>query len=222
MSYPQNTPSDLVIVIEDDASLRDGLARLFRSVNLESRQYGSIAEFHRDPQMSCGSASGAACCFVLDVRLPGVSGLEFQAQLDRHGDHAPIVFMTGYGDIPMSVRAMKGGAVDFLAKPFRDQDMLDAVTAALEKDRLRSREALATAEILARRERLTARELQVLDGVVKGQLNKQIAADLDLSEVTVKIHRGHMMRKMGARSVVELVRMIDQLKGRIASWPMAS
>ncbi len=218
MSYPQNTPSDLVIVIEDDASIRDGLARLFRSVNLESRQYGSIAEFQRD----LSPASGAACCFVLDVRLPGVSGLEFQAQLDRHGDHAPIVFMTGYGDIPMSVRAMKGGAVDFLAKPFRDQDMLDAVTAALDKDRLRSREALATAEILARRERLTARELQVLDGVVKGQLNKQIAADLDLSEVTVKIHRGHMMRKMGARSVVELVRMIDQLKGRIASWPMAS
>jgi FixJ family two-component response regulator len=218
MSYPQNTPSDLVIVIEDDASIRDGLARLFRSVNLESRQYGSIAEFQHDRS----PASGAACCFVLDVRLPGVSGLEFQDQLDRHGDHAPIVFMTGYGDIPMSVRAMKGGAVDFLAKPFRDQDMLDAVTAALEKDRLRGREALATAEILTRRERLTARELQVMDGVVKGQLNKQIAADLDLSEVTVKIHRGHMMRKMGARSVVELVRMIDQLKGRIASWPMTS
>lgn len=218
MSYPQNTPCDLAIVIEDDASIRDGLARLFRSVNLESRQYGSIAEFQRDPP----PPSGGACCFVLDVRLPGVSGLEFQEQMGRHGDHAPIVFMTGYGDIPMSVRAMKGGAVDFLAKPFRDQDMLDAVTAALEKDRLRGREALATAEILARRERLTARELQVLDGVVKGQLNKQIAADLDLSEVTVKIHRGHMMRKMGARSVVELVRMIDQLKGRIASWPMAS
>lgn len=218
MSYPQNTPCDLAIVIEDDASIRDGLARLFRSVNLESRQYGSIAEFQRDPP----PPSGGACCFVLDVRLPGVSGLEFQEQMGRHGDHAPIVFMTGYGDIPMSVRAMKGGAVDFLAKPFRDQDMLDAVTAALEKDRLRGREALATAEILARRERLTARELQVLDGVVKGQLNKQIAAYLDLSEVTVKIHRGHMMRKMGARSVVELVRMIDQLKGRIASWPMAS
>jgi len=218
MSYPQNTPCDLAIVIEDDASIRDGLARLFRSVNLESRQYGSIAEFQRDPP----PPSGGACCFVLDVRLPGLSGLEFQEQMGRHGDHAPIVFMTGYGDIPMSVRAMKGGAVDFLAKPFRDQDMLDAVTAALEKDRLRSREALATAEILARRERLTARELQVLDGVVKGLLNKQIAADLDLSEVTVKIHRGHMMRKMGARSVVELVRMIDQLKGRIASWPMAS
>ncbi len=218
MSYPQNTPCDLAIVIEDDASIRDGLARLFRSVNLESRQYGSIAEFQRDPP----PPSGGACCFVLDVRLPGLSGLEFQEQMGRHGDHAPIVFMTGYGDIPMSVRAMKGGAVDFLAKPFRDQDMLDAVTAALEKDRLRSREALATAEILARRERLTARELQVLDGVVKGLLNKQIAADLDLSEVTVKIHRGHMMRKMGARSVVELVRMIDQLKGRIASWPMVS
>jgi FixJ family two-component response regulator len=217
MSYPKNTPSDLVIVIEDDASIRDGLARLFRSVNLESRQYGSIAEFRADP-----APSGAACCFVLDVRLPGLSGLEFQDQLDRNGDHAPIVFMTGYGDIPMSVRAMKGGAVDFLAKPFRDQDMLDAVTAALEKDRMRGREALATAEILARRERLTARELQVMDGVAKGQLNKQIAADLDLSEVTVKIHRGHMMRKMGARSVVELVGMIDQLKGRTASWPMAS
>ncbi len=218
MNRSCDAQNDVVLVIDDDASIRDGLARLFKSVSLESRQYPSIDELWRDMPLS----SARACCFVLDVRLPGVSGLDFQEQLDRFGAHPPIVFMTGFGDVPMSVRAMKGGAVDFLAKPFRDQDMLDAVAAALDKDRERCKAAFADAEILSRRASLTTRELQVLDGVVRGLLSKQIAAELGLSEVTVKIHRSHMMRKMGARSVVELVRMTDQIGSHADPWPTSS
>ena len=196
----------LVLVVDDDSSIRNALSLLFRSVGLESETYGSTSEFlaHDRPDREC--------CLVLDVRLPGVSGLDFHAQLSQRHRDIPVVFMTGHGDIPMSVRAMKAGAVDFLAKPFREQDMLDAVIAALKKDRERRSAQSEVLALQARYAALTAREREILGLVTLGLMNKQIAAEVGLSEITVKIHRGRMMKKMEARSVAELVKMAEALR----------
>lgn len=197
----QATP--LVVVVDDDRAVREALDSLLRSVGLATRLFGSGAELLADGVQ--------ADCLVLDVRLPGVSGLEFQEQLARNGAAPPIVFMTGHGDIPMTVRAMKAGAVDFLAKPFRDQDMLDAVAAALERGRQASSAQAALAGLRARYETLTPREREVMFHVVQGLMNKQVAGILGLSEITVKIHRGSMMRKMEVRTLADLVRQAAAL-----------
>jgi FixJ family two-component response regulator len=196
----------VVYIIDDDDSLRRALDRLFRSVGLQTRAYGSVREF-----LDAGVADSIGC-IVLDVRLPGMSGRDFQAQLADLGIHLPVVLMTGHGDIPMSVRAMKAGAVDFLPKPFRDQDMLDAATAAIERDRARWSAEGDAAELRNRYATLSPREREVMLLVTAGKMNKQVAGDLGLSEVTVKIHRAAAMRKMGARTLADLVRMADALK----------
>jgi FixJ family two-component response regulator len=195
----------IVYVVDDDLSMRVALSNLFRSMNLGVEVFGSAPELlqSRIPEVTS--------CLVLDIRLPGVSGLEFQGNLAKAGIHIPIVFMTGHGDIPMSVRAMKAGAVDFLTKPFRDQDMLDAVTRALERDRLRREDQKAVSKLKQLFETLTPREREVLALVTAGLMNKQIAGELHVSEITVKIHRGHVMKKMGARSLADLVRMAEAL-----------
>lgn len=198
-------PPAVVHIVEDDASLRSALQSLFGSVGLDSQAYASTAEFL---ETGAGDLPG---CLILDVRLPGVSGLDFQSQMEDLGVRLPVVLMTGHGDIPMSVRGMKAGAVDFLPKPFRDQDMLDAAATAIDRDR-RRREVEGDADRLrARFETLSARERQVMTLVTAGRLNKQVAGDLSLSEVTVKIHRGAAMRKMEARSLADLVRMAQAL-----------
>jgi FixJ family two-component response regulator len=185
--------------------MRRALSNLFQSVGLEVELFGSASE------MLQTKLPDVASCLVLDVRLPGLSGLDFQTELANANIHTPIIFMTGHGDIPMSVRAMKGGAVDFLTKPFRDQDMLDAVMTAIERDRNRRQEDKLVANLRALLETLTAREREVLALVSSGLMNKQIAAELDLAEITVKIHRGHIMKKMGAKSLADLVRMAERL-----------
>ena len=196
---PQIQP--IVFIIDDDASVRRALESLLRSVSLEARVFGSTAEFLSAELPDVDS------CLVLDIRLPGVSGLDFQGELAKAKTQIPIIFITGHGDIPMSVRAMKAGAVEFLTKPFRDQELLDAIQAALSLDRTR-RESEKTASLLRRHyETLTSREREVMALVAAGLMNKQIAAELNISEVTVKVHRGHVMSKMGARSLAELVRM---------------
>ena len=195
----------LVCVIEDDPSVRDALDGLLRSVGHAVAIFGSAAAFLQD------GLRHRVGCLIVDIRLPGMSGLDFQSQLSRQGHDIPIIFMTGHGDVEMSVRAMKRGAVDFLEKPFRDQDMLDAVTAAMERDRKRRETAQASAAVRAAFASLTPREREVMGLVTAGLMNKQIAAEMGLSEITVKIHRGHAMRKMGARSLAELVRMADLL-----------
>ena len=202
------TDAPLVHIVEDDESLAAALQGLFRSVAVEARTYGSAIEFAAAPRPDRPG------CVVLDVRLPGMSGLDFQAHLDEFGIGLPIVLMTGHGDIPMSVRAMKAGAVDFLAKPFRDQDMLDAVATAIDRDRDRRRKRRDQAELSARYETLSARERQVMALVTSGKMNKQVAGELALSEITVKIHRGSAMRKMGARTLPDLVRMAEALRDR--------
>ncbi|MEZ2410627.1 response regulator transcription factor [Bosea sp. RCC_152_1] len=200
------TPSEpLVIVVDDDLAVRESLDSLFRSIGLQTRLFGSPAELLQ------GSLPDLPGCIILDVRLPGISGLDFQDQLTRQGIDLPIVFMTGHGDIPMTVRAMKAGAVDFLSKPFRDQDMLDAVTAAIERDKQRRTEAGAKNDLRAEYETLTPREREVLAHVVSGLMNKQVAGLIGLSEITVKIHRGNVMRKMGVRSLADLVRKAEAL-----------
>jgi FixJ family two-component response regulator len=195
----------IVYVIDDDASVRDALSSLFRSVGLQVECFGSATELLEKKLPEIPS------CLVLDIRLPGVSGLDFQTQLARSGVRMPVIFMTGHGDIPMSVRAMKAGAVDFLTKPFRDQDMLDAVFTALDTDRKQLESDNSIAELTAHYQSLTAREKEVMAYVTKGLMNKQIAGELGLSEITVKIHRGHVMRKMGVRSLADLVRAAEKL-----------
>src|ERR1700722_19702111 len=187
---PMADQPDTVIVIDDDPDVRDSLGRLLRSVSLESRLYGSVAEF-----LSAGRPDGPTC-LVLDVRLPGQGGLDFQRELASASVRLPIIFITGHGDIAMSVQAMKGGAIEFLTKPFRDQDLLDAVQSGLERDRRRRDNDKVVAQMLGRYNSLTPREREVMAAVVAGRLNKQIAADVGLSEVTVKLHRGNLMRKL--------------------------
>jgi FixJ family two-component response regulator len=195
----------IVFVVDDDPSMRKALTNLFRSVGLRAEVFGSAREWLES------KLPEVASCLVLDIRLPGLSGLDFQAELVKANIQIPIIFMTGHGDIPMTVKAMKAGAIDFLTKPFRDQDMLDAVAIAIERDRARRKEQKLVAELRAVFETLTTRERDVLALVASGLMNKQIAAEIGLAEITVKIHRGHLMRKMGARSLADLVRMAEML-----------
>lgn len=201
----QDQAQPVVFVIDDDAPLREALSSLFRSVGLQVKAFASAPEF-----LEIKLPEGP-CCLVLDVRLPGLSGLDFQSELARSNIDIPIVFMTGHGDIPMTVRAMKAGAVEFLPKPFRDQDMLDAVQTGLERDRNRRRRAGDAAKLQASFSTLTSREQEIMSLVTSGLMNKQIAGQLSVSEITVKVHRGNVMRKMGAKSLAELVRMADAL-----------
>jgi len=203
MAKPE--PEPIVFVVDDDPSMRQALTRLFRSVHLTVEAFGSTADMLRHDFPDVPS------CLVLDVRLPGLSGLDFQGELAKSGISIPIIFLTGHGDIPMSVQAMKAGAVDFLTKPFRDQDMLDAVQLALEKDRVRRSKERTLTGVRERFETLTTREREIMGLVTRGQMNKQVAAETGLSVITVKIHLGHMMKKMQAKSVAELVRMADTL-----------
>jgi FixJ family two-component response regulator len=195
----------IVFVIDDDVAMGATLSSLFRSMGLRVELFGSAHEFAQIKMPDLAS------CLVLDIRLPGVSGLDFQAELAEADIRIPIIFMTGHGDIPMSVKAMKAGAVDFLTKPFRDQDILDAVSRALERDQKRRDSEKAVAELRILFDSLTLREREVMTLVVAGLMNKQVAARLGITEITVKVHRGHMMRKMKARSLVDLVAMADLL-----------
>ena len=200
-----NEAKPTVIIVDDDVSVRDSLEGLLRSVGLEVRAFPSVPEF-----LKSGRPDGPTC-LVLDVRLPGRSGLDFQRELAESNIHLPIIFITGHGDVPMSVQAMKRGALEFLTKPFRDQDLLDAIQLGLARDRTRLEAETAVKALRQRFEALTLREREVMAGVVKGRLNKQIAGDLGISEVTVKVHRGQAMRKMRASSLPDLARMADQL-----------
>jgi FixJ family two-component response regulator len=208
---PASTRESIVFIVEDDASMRRALTNLFQSVGLEVEVFGSASE------MLQNKLPDVASCLVLDIRLPGLSGLDFQTELTKANIHIPVIFMTGHGDIPMTVRAMKGGAVDFLTKPFRDQDMLDAVVTAIDRDRQRRETDKIIANLRALLETLTPREREILTLVSSGLMNKQIAAELGLAEITVKIHRGHIMKKMGSKSLADLVRKAEMLGIRRAN-----
>ncbi|MGR4974166.1 response regulator transcription factor [Pseudomonas sp. LARHCG127] len=195
----------IVFVVDDDASMRDALSNLLRSVGIRVETFASTADFLRQPKTECPS------CLVLDVRLQGASGLDFQAQLAESNSNIPIIFITGHGDIEMSVKAMKAGAVDFLAKPFREQNLLDAVSAALQADVRRRQVEQQFSDLHARYQTLTVREKEVMGFAVTGLMNKQIAGQMNLSEITVKIHRAHAMKKMCAKSFADLVRMAEAL-----------
>ena len=196
----------IVFVVDDDPSVCAALKSLFGSVGLHAETFGSAPDF------LARKLPDAPSCLVLDVRLPGLSGLDFQAELAKADIRIPIVFVTGHGDIPMTVRAMKAGAVEFLTKPFRDQELLDAVQLGLKRDRERRQGERATADLRTRFEALTPREKEVVSLVTTGLMNKQIAGDMGVSEITVKVHRGNAMRKMGARSLADLVKMTDALR----------
>jgi FixJ family two-component response regulator len=195
----------VVYVIDDDAAMREALKSLFGSVGLRAETFGSAPEFFEK------KLPDAAICLVVDVRLPGLSGLDFQAELAKARIDVPIIFITGHGDIAMTVKAMKAGAVEFLTKPVRDQDLLDAVKLGLEKDEAKRRSLKASATVRAQYESLTAREQEVIGLVTAGLMNKQVAAEMGVSEITVKVHRGNAMRKMKASSLADLVRMVDML-----------
>jgi RNA polymerase sigma factor (sigma-70 family) len=201
----------VVCVIDDDRDIRESLSGLLRSVGLEAALFASAAEFlDKRPVVS-------AACLIVDIRLPGLSGLDFQAELARRNLHLPIIFITGHGDIPMSVKAMKAGAVEFLTKPFREQDLLDAVREALERDSERRRDEYRLSDLRTRLETLSPREREVVSLVTLGRMNKQVAAEIGISEITVKVHRHNAMKKLGARSLAELVRIADLLEIRSAS-----
>jgi FixJ family two-component response regulator len=196
----------IVFVVDDDPSIREAIGSLIRLEGLAVETFGTAQEFLRRERPDLPG------CVVLDVELPGLSGLDLQRELAAHGIKLPIIFITGYGDIPMSVRAMKAGATEFLTKPFRDQDLLDAIQQALERDRAARQHFSETAELRKRFDALTSREREVMSLVVAGWLNKQIGFELKISEITVKIHRGRVMNKMGAQSLAELVRMTERLE----------
>jgi FixJ family two-component response regulator len=197
----------LVIIIDDDPDIREALSKLLETINLRAVTYPSAAEF------LAGKRSSGPSCIVLDVRLPGVGGLEFQRRLAQENIPTPIIFITGYGDVPTSVRAMKAGAVEFLTKPIRDQEFLEAVQAALRRDGFRLEREREVGELRSRQQSLTAREQQVMALLVAGRVNKQIASDLAVSEVTVRLHRLQVMKKMQAGSLSELIRIADRIKG---------
>ncbi|BBC02651.1 MULTISPECIES: response regulator transcription factor [Bradyrhizobium] len=204
-SRAEASANAIVFIVEDDVSMRRSLTNLFQSVGLDVVAFGSARE------MLQSKLPDVVSCLVLDVRLPGLSGLEFQTELAKSNIHIPIIFITGHGDIPMSVRAMKGGAVDFLTKPFRDQELLDAVIAATERDRKRRAAEQTVVNLKSLFETLSPREQAVMKLVATGLMNKQIAAELGLAEITVKIYRGHVMKKMRARSLADLIRMTETL-----------
>ena len=203
---PNSEAHPTVLIIDDDAELRSSVGRLLRSVGLNAQLFESIPDFLKSDRPDTPT------CLVLDVRLPGKSGLDFQRELATANVNLPIIFITGHGDIPMTVQAMKGGAIEFLTKPFREQALLDAIQLGLEKDRSRRQEEAALGDLRARLETLSVREREVMVRVVRGRLSKQIAADFGISETTVKVHRSNVTRKMKARSLSELTRMADKPK----------
>ena len=204
-------PGPTVIIVDDDAIVRGSMDSLFRSVGLRTSLYENAHDFLNAPSPTSVS------CLVLDIRMPQVSGLDLQSRLHEKGDRTPIIFVTGHGDIPMTVRAMRAGAVDFLSKPFRDQDMLDAVNRALERDGQLGADAAAIKKLVDRHATLTPRELQVMALVCSGLMNKQAAGELGLSEITVKLHRASLMKKMGAKTVADLVRMHEAIERNTAA-----
>ena len=205
MQKPETPTAPIVFVIDDDGSIRAAISSLIRSVGLRVEVFASVSEFLAHKRSSTTS------CLILDVRLPGVSGLEFQSVLAKANAEIPIIFITGHGDIPMTVKAMKAGAVEFLTKPFRDQDLLDAIQVALERARVKEEKDRAVSDLKRNFSTLTPREQEVMAWVAGGLLNKQVAAEIGVTEITVKVHRGSVMRKMAAKSFADLVRMADLL-----------